>query len=561
MIASRLSPLLLLLIPVVGWPLSVHAEARVELRDAGFARDRDGGERVERVAVGTRVFWFVQLANTGDRPAAVAVELWREGRRIDRMRFRRGNRIPPGGGVRKGKPLPAMETATAGRRCYEARLRPLGRGSVTVSGTPRTLCLDVTTGDGTAGDGGVPPPGGTGAVGGAVLALREVAFVGEPDCWGLLDGGQVCHVRLEGRLANVGDMPTGPVVLELYAPVRGRAVIPRRDGDLRRTVAALAAGAETTVTFRLVFYESGRQCAGIRIAEWPPDARIAETEGFAPVDATPARRSACVRLPGIRRPRPSPPRPTARPWTVELEVTAIEVLDDGDNLSPGDWWVAVAVAPEDGPFLAGDAWSGVRDVSTGDTIRTPGLRMEVPNFDGRRALVMAAQVVDCDGGWSVGVDRHAVLGAPGIERVPDCRFEEEMIPPEATGAADVGFGRRLLAPAEWRNGGDFALTVREEGASDPLEARIHFRIRARPAVREGASFRAPTLEGLAVDACREWGRNCGRPAADAFCRALGYAEADGYRIDHDRPPTVTVGDRRICTRGFCDRLVDVTCIR
>jgi len=552
----------LLLLSIVGWTGSAVAGARVELRDTGFARDRDGTERVVRIAAGTRVFWFVHLANTGDRPAAVAVELSRAGRRILRMRFRRGNRIPPGGEVRRAKALPAAETAETGRRCYEVRMRPLRGSAVEVVGTPRTLCLEIVAGDSTAGE-GEGSLSGTGDVsGGAVLALREVAFVGDPDCWGLADGGQVCHVRLRGRLANSGDASTGPVVVELYAPIRGRPVIPRRDGDRRRRIDTLAAGGEAAVEFALVFYESGRQCAGMRIAEWPPDARIAETAGVAPVDATPVRRSACIRLPGIPRHRPSrPPRPTARPWTIELEVTAIEVLDDGDNLSPGDWWVAAALGPQDGPFLAGDAWSRVRDVSTGDTIREPGLRVRVPNFDGRRALVVAAQVVDCDGGWSVAVDRYAVLGAPGIERVPNCRFEEEMIPPEATGGADVGFGRRVLTPTQWRRGGDFALLVREEGASDPLEARIHFRIRAQPAVVEGASFPAPTLEGFALDACREWGRNCGQPAADAFCRAVGYEAARGYRIDHDRPPTITVGDRRSCTRGFCDRLVDVSCIR
>ena len=73
------------------------------------------------------------------------------------------------------------------------------------------------------------------------------------------------------------------------------------------------------------------------------------------------------------------------------------------------------------------------------------------------------------------------------------------------------------------------------------------------------SFRDPKIEGHALDYCREWGRNCGKPAADAFCRSRGYLRADSFRVRWDSPPTMTIGDRKLCRAPHCDRISEVVC--
>ena len=73
------------------------------------------------------------------------------------------------------------------------------------------------------------------------------------------------------------------------------------------------------------------------------------------------------------------------------------------------------------------------------------------------------------------------------------------------------------------------------------------------------SFRDPKIEGHALDYCREWGRNCGKPAADAFCRSRGYLRADSFRVRRGSPPTMTIGDRKLCRASHCDRISEVVC--
>ncbi len=35
----------------------------------------------------------------------------------------------------------------------------------------------------------------------------------------------------------------------------------------------------------------------------------------------------------------------------------------------------------------------------------------------------------------------------------------------------------------------------------------------------------PTLGKVALDCCRVWGKECGKPAADAYCKPRGYLSA------------------------------------
>lgn len=73
------------------------------------------------------------------------------------------------------------------------------------------------------------------------------------------------------------------------------------------------------------------------------------------------------------------------------------------------------------------------------------------------------------------------------------------------------------------------------------------------------SFAQPKIRGYALDLCARWGKGCGKPAADAFCRKRGYKTAVDYAVRRDSPPTRVIGDGKICKGAFCDRIVAVTC--
>ena len=81
----------------------------------------------------------------------------------------------------------------------------------------------------------------------------------------------------------------------------------------------------------------------------------------------------------------------------------------------------------------------------------------------------------------------------------------------------------------------------------------------RPASAAEARYNNPKVKGYALDYCRTWGQNCGRPAADAYCRSKGYRRALRYRVKQNAPPTRVIGDGRVCNAPGCDRIDWVAC--
>jgi hypothetical protein len=69
-----------------------------------------------------------------------------------------------------------------------------------------------------------------------------------------------------------------------------------------------------------------------------------------------------------------------------------------------------------------------------------------------------------------------------------------------------------------------------------------------------------TAQGpVPLDYCREWGTNCGVPAADAFCRTQGYVKSVDWALTPDRPPTAVISSKQVCADPQCDRIVKVVC--
>lgn len=69
----------------------------------------------------------------------------------------------------------------------------------------------------------------------------------------------------------------------------------------------------------------------------------------------------------------------------------------------------------------------------------------------------------------------------------------------------------------------------------------------------------PKVDGYALDVCREWGQNCGKPSADAYCKSQGHNYAMGYTVIHNAPPTKIINGRQLCNTPYCARITWVKC--
>lgn len=84
-------------------------------------------------------------------------------------------------------------------------------------------------------------------------------------------------------------------------------------------------------------------------------------------------------------------------------------------------------------------------------------------------------------------------------------------------------------------------------------------LQPRPASAGEATFNNPMINGYALDLCRSWSTNCGKPAADAWCQKAGYKRALRFSVSWDSPPTIVIRSGKICNQPFCDRISFVAC--
>jgi len=75
-------------------------------------------------------------------------------------------------------------------------------------------------------------------------------------------------------------------------------------------------------------------------------------------------------------------------------------------------------------------------------------------------------------------------------------------------------------------------------------------------------FYYPTINGYRLDWCYSWATNCGKGAADAFCRKMGFSYAEAWEIDPDiglHSPTYVISTGQICNQSFCDGFKWIKC--
>lgn len=74
----------------------------------------------------------------------------------------------------------------------------------------------------------------------------------------------------------------------------------------------------------------------------------------------------------------------------------------------------------------------------------------------------------------------------------------------------------------------------------------------------------PRYNGYRLDWCQTFGTNCGAPAADLYCRKLGYAGLHSFAFQGPiTQQTMTVGNNAVCDPRFhrCDSFGWVRCRR
>jgi hypothetical protein len=82
------------------------------------------------------------------------------------------------------------------------------------------------------------------------------------------------------------------------------------------------------------------------------------------------------------------------------------------------------------------------------------------------------------------------------------------------------------------------------------------------AAAKTTSFVKPKWNGDRLDWCVNWAQGCGKAAADAFCKAKGFAKTAGFSIDPDigavqRTRLIATG--AVCDQGFCDGFKGIAC--
>lgn len=91
-----------------------------------------------------------------------------------------------------------------------------------------------------------------------------------------------------------------------------------------------------------------------------------------------------------------------------------------------------------------------------------------------------------------------------------------------------------------------------------VTCKKRIKVRPRPQFK---IYKSPKIKGYALDICREWGKNCGKPAADAFCKSKGHKRSLSYKVRKNTPPTKIIRGGGICVENYCDRISKVICKR
>lgn len=91
-------------------------------------------------------------------------------------------------------------------------------------------------------------------------------------------------------------------------------------------------------------------------------------------------------------------------------------------------------------------------------------------------------------------------------------------------------------------------------AAEKLTLVLDARTIVIPGPRGGPADRFP------LDVCYNFGRSCGKPAADGYCRKKGFGASVSFRTAN-RAETWVQDDQRVCRGSFCVAIIEVGCAK
>jgi len=75
-------------------------------------------------------------------------------------------------------------------------------------------------------------------------------------------------------------------------------------------------------------------------------------------------------------------------------------------------------------------------------------------------------------------------------------------------------------------------------------------------------FNKPVFKGYRIDLCLKRGQQCGKPAADIFCKLKGFKRSLGFQKENNigtQAPTLILGEKKLCTGTECDGFEYIDC--
>lgn len=85
-----------------------------------------------------------------------------------------------------------------------------------------------------------------------------------------------------------------------------------------------------------------------------------------------------------------------------------------------------------------------------------------------------------------------------------------------------------------------------------------FLLAAMPATAAVRNYFAPQLDGTRLDACLAGENSCGKPAADAFCKTQGFAQALTFQREAGAS-TRRLDSGQICEGESCTAFKQIKC--
>ncbi len=83
-----------------------------------------------------------------------------------------------------------------------------------------------------------------------------------------------------------------------------------------------------------------------------------------------------------------------------------------------------------------------------------------------------------------------------------------------------------------------------------------------PSALASQTFQYPVHEIYRLNYCLNLDKDCGAPAAQAWCQAQGFRRSSAWKIDENIGslfPTIVLGTDRICAQFICDGFQEITC--